>query len=147
MRGCARARSPRRQTQRCGSACIPQGLVRDIPVSQTASPPRAAHPSACFVYYTADVCSVTHLSLQALTSGGGKAEAFSAALASAVASGGCGSVSNVLAQAQASAQSSGKGQAFSQAIAKADAVAKCVQKPKYPNCSTKGFVAQGCCSG
>jgi hypothetical protein len=47
---------------------------------------------------------------QALTSGGGKSEAFASALASAVGSGGCNSVSNVLAQAQASAESSGKGQ-------------------------------------
>lgn len=81
---------------------------------------------------------------QALTSGGGKAEAFSAALASAVATGGCGSVSNVLAQAQSSAESSGKGAAFAQSLAQAQAVSKCVQK--LPNCSTKGLAAQNCCT-
>lgn len=83
--------------------------------------------------------------MQALTSGGGKAEAFSSAIASAVASGGCGSVANVLSQAEASAQSSGKGQAFSEALASASAeAAGCIKK--LPLCSTKGLAAQSCCT-
>jgi hypothetical protein len=85
------------------------------------------------------------LLLQALTSGGGKSEAFASAIASAVSSGGCGSVSNVLAQAEASAQSSGKGQAFSEALASASAeAAQC--KPKLPLCSTKDLSARNCCT-
>lgn len=83
--------------------------------------------------------------MQALTSGGGKAEAFSSAIASAVASGGCGSVANVLSQAEASAQSSGKGQVFSEALASASAeAAGCIKK--LPLCSTKGLAAQNCCT-
>src|SRR5512147_1109001 len=83
--------------------------------------------------------------LQALTSGGGKSEAFASAIATAVASRGCGSVSNVLAQAEASAESSGKGEAFSEAVANASAqAAKCLRK--LPNCSTQNLAARNCCT-
>jgi hypothetical protein len=56
------------------------------------------------------LCHAPPAFLQALTSGGGKSEAFASALATAVGKDGCNSVFNVLSQAQASAESSGKGQ-------------------------------------
>jgi hypothetical protein len=81
--------------------------------------------------------------LQALASGGGKSEAYSSAIASAVSRGGCGAVSNVLAQAQAIAESSGRGDTFADSLASASAeAARC---PRLPNCADDR-TARYCCT-